>query len=78
MKESFTSCFPFEPLAVEDTVSSSELSSVRSERSVNSRSAGVDMMNKRKQRWLPARITRSVTVGNGTRRVGGGQAFNPS
>jgi len=42
-KESFAGCFPLEPLVIEDVVSSPELSSVRSERSVNSRSAGVDM-----------------------------------
>lgn len=47
MKESFTGCFPFEPLVVEGAASSSELSSVRSERSENSRSAGVDMVNKK-------------------------------
>jgi len=42
-KESFAGCFPLEPLVIEDAVSSPELSSVRSERSVNSRSAGIDM-----------------------------------
>ena len=43
-KVSLAGCFfPLEPLATENTVSSSELSSVRSERSVNSRSAGIDM-----------------------------------
>jgi len=42
-KESFEVCFPLEPLGIEDAASPSELSSVRSERSVNSRSAGVDM-----------------------------------
>lgn len=42
-KESFAGCFPLDPLVIEDVISSSELSSVRSERSVNSRSAGVDM-----------------------------------
>jgi hypothetical protein len=43
MKESFEDCFPLELLVIEDPAPSSELSSVRSERSVNSRSAGVDM-----------------------------------
>jgi len=44
-KESFGGCFPLEPLAIEDAASPSELSSVRSERSVNSRSAGADMVS---------------------------------
>lgn len=46
-KESFAGCFPLEPFVIEDAASPSELSSVRSERSVNSRSAGVDMASAR-------------------------------
>ena len=73
-KESFAGCFPLDPLLTEDAVSPSELSSVRSERSVNSRSAGVDMVSEDDATVDALRITgRSVTVGNGTRRVGGGQ-----
>ena len=74
-KESFAGCFPLDPLLTEDAVSSSELSSVRSERSVNSRSAGVDMVSEDDATVDALRIKgRSVTVGNhGTRRVGGGQ-----
>jgi len=43
-KESFATCFPLDLFVTEEAVSLSELSSVRSERSVNSRSAGVDMV----------------------------------
>jgi hypothetical protein len=42
-KVSLAGCFPLELLLIEGPASPSELSSVRSERSVNSRSAGVDM-----------------------------------
>lgn len=48
-KESFAGCFPLESFATEGAASSPELSSVRSERSVNSRSAGVDMTGERKE-----------------------------
>ena len=46
-KESFAACFPLELFVIEDLLSSSELSSVRSERSVNSRSSGADMANRK-------------------------------
>lgn len=59
-KESLAGCFPLEPFVFEDAVSSSELSSVRSERSVNSRSACVDMTSREDERMVlsqnPSRI----------------------
>lgn len=63
-KESFAGCFPLEPLVIKDPASSSELSSVRSERSVNSRSAGVDMTSESDDDGgVPSIRGRSVTVG---------------
>lgn len=74
-KESFAGCFPLELFVIEDLASSSELSSVRSERSVNSRSAGADMVNEKNGDGGVLGIgERSVTVGIRTRRVGGCQA----
>lgn len=51
---SLTGCFLLEPFVIKDAASSPELSSVRSERSVNSRSAGVDMTSKsERESWDP-------------------------
>ena len=69
-KESLGGCFPLESFVVEDGPSSSELSSVRSERSVNSRSAGVDMTSEREREegfWSPSRRKEERDRGNGTR-----------
>lgn len=71
-KESFAGCFPLELPAIKGRASSSELSSVRSERSVNSRSTGGDMASENNGDGVVLEIGgRSVTVGIRTRRVGG-------
>jgi hypothetical protein len=65
-KVSFAGCFPLDALVIEDDVSSSELSSVRSERSVNSRSADVDMTSESERDEGASGILqheRCVTVG---------------
>jgi len=72
-KESFAVCFPLELPAIDGPASSSELSSVRSERSVNSRSANVDMTseNDGDGGGVPSGSNEKRDRGIGTRRVGG-------